>query len=186
MILPDLFAIYQRNSRTFHLICTIKDKNGNIKRMNSCILPDFNKWDTFTDELKSTLFNEAWCEGDEWFVEPTLKIGEESTIHTVNIDDKDWIKYSYMYNKMNAFDRIKSIESFEQADVLVKFNLNHITTDMYQEFITNIQSIIDNTDEGDYEYHSFTLSINNKIDRAADKIIVDNPRIKKEHLYKIF
>jgi hypothetical protein len=57
---------------------------------------------------------------------------------------------------------------------------------MYQEFINNIQSIIDNTDEGDYEYHSFTLSINNKIDRAADKIIVDNPRIKKEHLYKIF
>jgi hypothetical protein len=105
----------------------------------------------------------------------------------LNINDEDWIEYNYMYNKMNAFDRIKSIESFKQADVLVKFNLNHITTDIYQEFINNIQSIIDNTDEiGDYEYYPFTLTINNKIDRATDKIIVNNPRIKKEHLYKIF
>lgn len=115
-MLPDLFAIYQRNSKSFHLIQLVKDKRGAIQRMNSCILPDFTKWNEFSDELKSTLFNEAWCEGDEWFVEPTMKVGETSTIHTVNIDDKDYQWWSLHHSLVWSNQEIYNLRDEDLCD----------------------------------------------------------------------
>lgn len=104
----------------------------------------------------------------------------------LNITDQDWTTYSYMYNKFSAADRIKTIDSFDKADIIVKFSLKDITPQLYQEFIQNIQHIIDGVDEvGDFEYGPFNITINQKLDHAHEKITISNPQVKPEHLYTI-
>jgi hypothetical protein len=115
MMLPDIFAIYQRNSKSFHLIQLVKDKKGAIQCITSCILPDFSKWNDFNDELKAK-FSQAWCDGNEWFVEPTVKIGETSTIHTVNIDDKDYQWWSLHHSLVWSNQDIYNLRDEELCD----------------------------------------------------------------------
>lgn len=105
----------------------------------------------------------------------------------LNISNEDWDQYGYMYNKLNAVDRVKLIDSFEEADAVVKFDLKDINMQLYQEFISKIQHIINSIeDPGHYEYGPFTITLYNKIDRASEKIVINNPDIKQEHLYKIY
>lgn len=104
----------------------------------------------------------------------------------LNITDDDWSTYGYMYNKISAADHIKVIQEYNSADILIKFNMDHVTSQLYTEFIQNIQHIIDDVDgTGDFEYGPFQITIFNKVDRAAEKIVVTNPEIKQEHLYTI-
>jgi hypothetical protein len=105
----------------------------------------------------------------------------------LNISDENWNQYGYMYNKLNAVDRIKLIDLFKEADVVVKFDLKDINMQLYQEFISKIQYIVDNIEEpGQYVYGPFAITLYNKIDRASEKIAINNPDIKQEHLYKIY
>ena len=104
----------------------------------------------------------------------------------LNIGSGDWNQYGYMYNSIVASNNIKSIEDYTKADILVKFGLDSIDASLYQEFISKVQDIVDSVEEpGDYEYGPFTITVNNKVDRASDKIVVRNPDIKPEHLYTI-
>jgi len=105
----------------------------------------------------------------------------------LSISSKTWEEYGYMYNTMSATDRIKPIDSFNGSDdILIKFNQQHITPEVYREFIQNLQQIVDNIEElGVYEYGPFTITVLQKIDRASEKIIVSNPKIKPEHKYTI-
>jgi glycosyltransferase involved in cell wall biosynthesis len=106
----------------------------------------------------------------------------------LNISSEDWKEYSYMYNTLLADDRIQPIESYDgNDDILVRFDQQHITPEMYYQFIQNIQQIIDNIEDlGTYEYGPFTITALQKMDRASEKIIINNPEIKPEHLYTIY
>ena len=103
----------------------------------------------------------------------------------LSISSEAWEEYGYMYNTMSAADRIKPIDSFNGSDdVFIKFDQQQVTPDLYREFIQNIQQIVDNIEElGTYEYGPFTITVLQKIDRASEKIIVNNPGIKSEHKY---
>jgi len=105
----------------------------------------------------------------------------------LSISSEDWKEYSYMYNTLLADDRIQPIESYDgNDDILVRFDQQHITPEIYYEFIQNIQQIIDNIEDlGIYEYGPFTITVLQKTDRASEKIIINNPEIKPEHLYTI-
>ena len=104
----------------------------------------------------------------------------------LNISSDDWHEYSYMYNSLVASDRVKSTESFIDGDVVVKFNLNEVTPQLYTEFIQRLQIIIDNTDEtGDFEYGPFHIKVNKIMDRASECVVITNPEIKPNHLYTI-
>lgn len=106
--------------------------------------------------------------------------------HLLNVSAEDWEKHQYMFNKLDASARIKPINQFEKADILIKFDMNTITQELYQEFIHNIQDIIENVeDTGDFEYGPFYITINQKVDNTSNNIIVNNPDIKPEHLYTI-
>lgn len=104
----------------------------------------------------------------------------------LNISDEDWSTYNYMYNNFTATSRIKPIRLFDKADIIIEFNLSNIISQLYQEFIQNMHDIIDSVDDiGDFEYGPFKITINEKIDRAAQNIIISNPQIKPNHLYTI-
>lgn len=104
----------------------------------------------------------------------------------LNVSADDWNEYSYMFNTVKASSKIKSISEYTNADIMVSFNIDDITDFYFQEFIQNLQLIIDNVDNsGLFEYGPFKITINNKIDRALDKIKVTNPTIKSNHLYTI-
>lgn len=105
----------------------------------------------------------------------------------LNISDSDWNEYGYMYNRMKAADRIKHIDDVNHYDdVVIRFKLEDLTPQLYQDFICNSQQIIDQVEgPGEFEYECFNITVYDKVDRASDNIIVTNPEIKLEHLYTI-
>lgn len=104
----------------------------------------------------------------------------------LSIQPEDWSTYGYMYNQMKASDRIKPINQLDEEDVVVRFNLEALTPELFQDFVQRIQGIVDNIEEtGDYEYGPFSITVNRKIDRAHEKVVVTNPEIKPEHKYTI-
>lgn len=106
----------------------------------------------------------------------------------LNIPQEQWSEYSYMYNKLNASERFQLIQDNTEADdVIVRFNLQSLNSELFDNFITKIQDIINSVDEpGDYEYGPFSIVIHRKIDRSSEKIRADNPQIKPQHLYKVY
>lgn len=103
----------------------------------------------------------------------------------LNISFDVWEKYGYMYNQLKASNRIKPLNE-SKGDVIIEFNINEIDENMAQQFLFYLQQIIDETEElGEFEYGPFKIIINKKIDNAKDRIFIQNPPIKPEHLYKI-
>ena len=113
----------------------------------------------------------------------------KSANHLLNITDEAWEEYKYMYNKLNAKDRIKNyFKDFikEEKDIVVEFDLETVDYNYINDFLIHLQQIIDETKElGEFEYGPFKFKINKKIDRSDSKKIITNPKVKKEHLYTI-
>ena len=105
----------------------------------------------------------------------------------LNITKESWDEYGYMYNKFVAVDRIKHIDDVGYfGEIIVNFNLDNVTMQLYQDFICKIQYIIDGVeDTGEFEYECFKITVYSKVDRASENIIINNPEIKPEHLYTI-
>lgn len=105
----------------------------------------------------------------------------------LNITKDSWDEYGYMYNKLVAVDRIRHIDDVDHfGEVIVNFNLDNITTQLYQDFICNIQHIVDSIeDTGEFEFKCFKITVYDKVDRASEGIVISNPEIKPEHLYTI-
>jgi len=105
----------------------------------------------------------------------------------LNITKECWDEYGYMYNKFVAVDRIKHIDDVGYfGEIIVNFNLDNVTMQLYQDFICKIQYIIDSVeDTGEFEYECFKITVHSKVDRASENIIINNPEIKPEHLYTI-
>ena len=109
--------------------------------------------------------------------------------HLLNITDEAWEEYKYMYNKLNAKDRIKNyFKHFikEEKDIVVEFDLETVDYNYINSFLIHLQQIIDETEElGEFEYGPFKFNINKKINVADSRKIITNPKVKKEHLYTI-
>ena len=109
--------------------------------------------------------------------------------HLLNITDEVWEEYKYMYNKLNAKDRIKNyFKDFikEEKDIVVEFDLETVDYNYINDFLIHLQQIIDETEElGEFEYGPFKFNINKKINVADSRKIITNPKVKKEHLYTI-
>lgn len=102
-----------------------------------------------------------------------------------NVAEDDWRTYSYMINKYDARDIYTTNISDIDDDVVIKFDISHLQEDSLA-FLRQLQDVIDETsDIGVYEYGIFVITINRKVDRASELIVVTNPTIKPEHLYTI-
>lgn len=107
----------------------------------------------------------------------------------LNISDEVWNEYGYMYNQLKATERLKlAVDCVAgEDDIIIKFKLKDITNQLLSEFLLNLQHIIhENVDEpGAFECGPFTITVNRKVDRALEKMIIVNPTIKPEHKYTI-
>jgi hypothetical protein len=101
-----------------------------------------------------------------------------------NIAPKDWEEYSYMFNQLNANDRIHPLDE-SKGDIVVEFNINSVSSYYINNFLIHLQDIIDQNEIGVFEYGPFKIIINKKENKAKDKIFISNPLVKEEHLYKI-
>ena len=110
--------------------------------------------------------------------------------HTVankllGISAEDWEEYRYMYNQENASDRIYELNDDINDDVIIEFDVNKITKDSIN-FLSKIHDVIESTtDVGEFEFDIFKIQINKHIDRASEKIIIENPKVRSEHLYSV-
>ena len=101
-----------------------------------------------------------------------------------NYSDEQWKEYSYMCNLQELKDRVSIGEP--QGDIVVSFNLSSITQNTFDNVLAKLQHIIHEVEPGDYEFEGFTFSIKSKQNTIQDKIKVNNPEIKPEHLYKVY
>jgi glycosyltransferase involved in cell wall biosynthesis len=102
----------------------------------------------------------------------------------LNFSQEDWDSYSYLYNTQNLEDRFMLGEV--QGDIILTFKLSQINQKNYNEVLQNLQHIIHNAEEGDWEVGGLILSIKNKTNNIKDKIKITNPEIKPEHLYRVY
>lgn len=102
----------------------------------------------------------------------------------LNVSAESWNLYAYMFLDENYLNRITT--HYIEDDVVIKFNLDQLTEIDLNSFILNLQDIIHHTDEiGEFSYGIFSIIIRNKNNVANEQIIVKNPPIQKDHLYKI-
>lgn len=97
---------------------------------------------------------------------------------------EDWDNYSYLYNTQNLQDRFALGQV--QGDVVVTFKLSQINQDNYDNVLQNLQHIVHNAEEGDWEVGGLTLSINNKVNNIQDKIKINNPEIKPQDKFRVY
>jgi hypothetical protein len=102
----------------------------------------------------------------------------------LNFNQEDWNNYSYLYSTQNLEDRF--ILGEVQGDIVLTFKLSQINQENYNEVLQNLQHIIHNAEEGDWEVGGLVLSIKNKTNNIKDKIKITNPEIKPEHLYEVY
>jgi glycosyltransferase involved in cell wall biosynthesis len=102
----------------------------------------------------------------------------------LNFNKEQWESYKYIYNTQVPQSRIVLGEV--QGDIVISFRLSSVTQIMFDDLLSKLQHIVHNTDVGHYEFEGFTISINKKEDIIQDKIKVNNPKIKPEHLYKVY
>ena len=102
----------------------------------------------------------------------------------LNFTQQDWNEYSYLYNTERLQDRFALGEL--KGDITLSFKLSEVTQDTYDNVFTNLQHIIHNAEEGDWEVGGLVLSIQNKENNIASRIEITNPEIKPEHLYKVY
>ena len=102
----------------------------------------------------------------------------------LNFSQEDWDTYSYLYNTQDLQDRFVLGEV--QGDIVVTFNLSQINQDNYNEVLQNLQHIVHNAEEGNWEVGGLILSINNKVNNIEDRIKITNPEIKPEHIYEVY
>ena len=170
----DLTKEGYEKSKYYNIVAHIK----NIK--------DINKFYSF-----EMFFNEIYVDNKTNITENLQKVYDfqhKSANHLLNITDKVWEEYKYMYNKLKASDRIKSISDLDKSkkDIIVEFDLEEVSPQYIHNFLVPLQKIIEQTKElGEFEYGPFKITLNKKIDLADSKKIITNPKVKKEHLYTI-
>ena len=101
-----------------------------------------------------------------------------------NYSDEQWKEYSYLCTVQKLEDRVSIGEP--EGDIVVSFNLSSITQDTFDNVLSKLQHIVHEVEPGDYEFEGFTFSIKNKQNIIKDKIKINNPEIKLEHLYKVY
>lgn len=102
-------------------------------------------------------------------------------------DYEDWKIYGYIINQPKASDRVLPISDQSEDDIVISFEGQQQVLDYTEGFLAHLQKIIDATEDcGEFEYGPFRITINRKIDRACERIFIQNPEIKPEHLYKIY
>jgi len=97
---------------------------------------------------------------------------------------EDWDTYSYLYNTQDLQDRFALGQV--QGDVVVTFKLSQINQNNYDNVLQNLQHIVHNAEEGDWEVGGLTLSINNKVNNIQDKIKINNPEIKPQDKFRVY
>jgi GT2 family glycosyltransferase len=154
-------------------------------KINANILGDISNMLAFL--RVQSYFNEVFIE-EESLIDSLQSIFKDDHIvanELLNIPNNIWEEYNYLYNQIKATDRIKSLNE-SKGDIIVTFKLKDINNDNFNHVINNLQDIIHNTELGEFEYDYFYFNITKKTNSALEKIVITNPEIKKEHLYKIF
>lgn len=102
----------------------------------------------------------------------------------LNFSQENWEKYSYLYNTESLQDRF-TLEK-EEGDIVLSFKLSEVTQDTYDNVFMNLQHIVHNAEEGDWEVGGLILSIKDKKNNIENKIKVNNPEIKPQDLFKVY
>jgi len=142
------------------------------------------------DEMNLTKLEAIEPFFDKMYISDYSIISNKTNTHNyanilLNINEGDWDRYSYLCNKCNLNNYFTFDEITE--DILIEFNLSYINNNNFNNFINNIQHIIHEISElGEYQYENFKITVKRKNNIIANKINVENPKIKNEDFYLVF
>lgn len=89
---PNVFAVYRRDSQTFQLLQCERDDDGNITRLRNWARPRLDPMESYTEE-ELHLVN-SWTRGQEWYVE-SAPSEEERQVYSTIIHDQEY-KWWYL------------------------------------------------------------------------------------------
>jgi hypothetical protein len=98
--------------------------------------------------------------------------------------EEQWEDYKYLCNIEKLEDRVSLGKA--EGDVVISFKLSSVTQDTFDNLISKLQHVVHTTDIGTYEFEGFVISINKKENTIKNKLRVNNPEIKPEHLYEVY
>lgn len=140
---------------------------------------DINNLEAF--KVAEQFFNKTYITNKD-FYDYYLTLDEHQYANELlNIDKDTWTKYSYLYNQDKIEDRILLGEG--NNDIQVNFNLSDVNQHTYTNLLMNLQHILHEYDEGEYEYENFKIIINKKENRIKEKIATRNSQPNPEDTY---
>lgn len=89
MVLPSVFAVYNKATETFTLLQPEYTEDNSISRLKQWARPDFQTWQQADEATRFALM--SWMNGQEWFV---IREPCDYTLQTAKIHDQD---YTYAY-----------------------------------------------------------------------------------------
>ena len=158
------------------------DPNEYYYNINSEINIDNNNFSTF--KMIASFFNINYINEISFYNEFINQNEHNYANNLLNISDKHWEEYSYMYNVNNIEDYVNLRDA--KGDILIKFNLSNVNQNNFNDFIYNLQHIIHENDPGKYEYDGFTIIINKKNNIIKQKINITNPNLKPKDTYLVY
>ena len=140
---------------------------------------DINNLEAF--KAAEQFFNKTYITNKD-FYDYYLSIDEHDYANELLKIDKDvWVKYSYLYNQDKKEDRIILGEG--EGDIQVNFNLSDVNQYTFNNLIMNLQHIIHEYEEGEYEYENFKIVISKKENKIKEKIATRNSQPNPEDTY---
>ena len=158
------------------------DPNEYYYNINSKINIDSNNFSTF--KMVISFFNINYINEISFYNEFINQDEHYYANKLLNISNKHWEEYSYMYNTNIIEDYVDLGDT--KGDILIKFNLSNINQNNFNNFIYNLQHIIHEYEPGEYEYDGFTIIINKKNNIIKQKINITNPNLKPKDTYLVY
>ena len=159
--LPDVFAVYRRDTSSFQLLQSVKDESNSILKLKCWTRPYVEQWVMPTLEQKEEFAN--WFRGKEWYVVPS-KRGE--TLNRTLIHEKEYVwwhlGYDLVWTNSGVFNERNSVgtkEFWESSPriPIIEFNTKRIypraETGFYPRWILGRQTDMNQKSEHMWEIY---------------------------------
>jgi hypothetical protein len=138
-MIPNIFAVYRRDTETFQLIQTELNEAGEVQRLKGWARPDTSSWGTLTDKEQ-----DMWFMGSEWYVEPSSYKGADPILHHCILHDRPYVWWSAHHKLVWSNWQIYETRNGAGADLwqaspqipILEFNNKHVYPREYVPFYT--------------------------------------------------
>lgn len=178
--IPNVFAIYRRETETFQLLQFEVDEHGNVPRLKNWAQPTFR-------ERTNDPAVRPWINGQEWYVEPSEKQEETPLIHSIVIHDQTYhfwrLGYRLVWSNYAVHSRKSTIAAktwsespcIEVLEFSSRYIYPRVNTGFYPRWVSSKPAdLVAKLEEGRDAYRAFQDTIDPR------DLRIRTPRIQED------